>query len=354
MADETIDTQNERADLEPTPEELQAAEIAKTQQALALVNAAKQEEASIAPLTLIAPPRNRTYMGPNIGGPTNPQEFFGPSLPAGRVIVPPAMRTPAPLTPEAQSALQSRIAAATQPESDTAALARTQALDRPGTRTIGVSRPPMPVPSAGEMQFEAQQGYLKDVQGGMPIAQARDKWLPLMLSGKAPLGMLTENQRLNTAMRQQQLDQQAKAQSDRMALLSKPKLSAVQQAELNSGLAQFRADEAAGRKALATAQKAFTVAGNDKEVSQATEMGRLAADDIRKAQKGRQQLINRFSTNAPTPVTPTATGTTAAIKPPEKPKRPTRTMAKEYVSRYGADAKSKLQAEGYDVSGYAD
>ena len=354
MADETIDTQDERANLEPTPEELQAAEIAKTQQALALVNAAKQEEASIAPLTLIAPPRNRTYMGPNIGGLTNPEEFFGPSLPAGRVIMPPAMRNPAPLTPEAQAALQSRIAAATQPESDTAALARVQALDRPGTRTIGISRPEMPVPSAGEMQFEAQQGYLTDIKGGMSVTQARDKWLPLMLSGRSPLGMLTENQRLNTAMRQQQLDQQAKTQANRMALLSRPKLTEVDKSALSSGMATFKANEIAAGKALAKARELLTLAKSESELTTANKMARQAMDDIRDAKEGQQKLVEKFRPAGTVGPGSTASGSTAAIKPPEKPKRPTRTMAKEYVSRYGADAKSKLQAEGYDVSGYAD
>src|ERR1035437_4083641 len=90
----------------------------------------------------VAPPRNRMFMGPNIGGPTNPQEFFG-GLEPNRLIMPPSMRNPAPLAPEAQAALQSRLAAP-QPESDAAVLARMQGQDRLGSRTIGVSRPQMP------------------------------------------------------------------------------------------------------------------------------------------------------------------------------------------------------------------
>lgn len=139
-------------------------QLAKARQAMALNAAAQQVEAAA-----VAPPRNRTYMGPNIGGPTNPQEFFG-SLPGGRIVMPPSWRNPAPLPPEAQAALQSRIATATQPESDQALLARVQAQDQPGSATIGVSRPPMP-----SWQDRYTQGGVTDVAGLAKEAELRDK-----------------------------------------------------------------------------------------------------------------------------------------------------------------------------------
>ncbi len=37
-----------------------------------------------------------------------------------------------------------------------------------------------------------------------------------------------------------------------------------------------------------------------------------------------------------------------------QPKRPTRAQAREYVKKYGAEAKSRLKAEGFDLSSYAD
>src|ERR1019366_10443888 len=139
---------DERANRQPTADELEAArldQISKTQHILAVNQLAKQEEQAV------APPRNRTYMGPMINrmdagnGPVmpnanqSPQQFFG-AAPRETIVAPP---TPT-ITPDAQAALQSRLAAGTQGEPDAALLARMQAQDQPGTRTMGVSRPPMP------------------------------------------------------------------------------------------------------------------------------------------------------------------------------------------------------------------
>jgi hypothetical protein len=159
------DTQDERAMDEPTPEELRAAEIAKTQQALALVNAQKDEESSLqsywnkatanAPAALqnvapslpnqtaaILPPRNRMYMGPGLAvGPDmtrSPQEFFGADARNTMIMPPP----PEPLTPDAQAALQSRIARATGGESDASALSRMQAAEGHVPSTIAVNSEP--------------------------------------------------------------------------------------------------------------------------------------------------------------------------------------------------------------------
>ena len=79
--------------------------------------------------------QGRIYMGPLSG------EGAFMQSPIGTRIAPPP---PASLAPEAQAALQSRLAAGTQEESDASVLTRMQAQDRPGSTTIGVSRPQMP------------------------------------------------------------------------------------------------------------------------------------------------------------------------------------------------------------------
>lgn len=89
---------------------------------------------------LAAPPtpvnQGRMYMGSAL---TPPQEqAFMQSAPGTRIVPPP----PAPLPPDAQAALQGRMAAATGGESPAAALSRLQAADIPGGRTIAVNSEP--------------------------------------------------------------------------------------------------------------------------------------------------------------------------------------------------------------------
>jgi hypothetical protein len=179
MADDDYQSSpDERQDRGPTPEELQAAEMAKTAQTLQLVQAMNQTVAPL-PMTLptqaapagtpppppmtatqpppvapVAPPsqpgagagaayqpgrgigvlaasptptnQGRMYMGPAMTAPQEQQ--FMESAPGTRMNLMP------PPTPEQSAGAASRIA----PESDPAALARLQAADVPGSRTIGV------------------------------------------------------------------------------------------------------------------------------------------------------------------------------------------------------------------------
>lgn len=190
MADnEDQSSTDESADQTPTPEELQAAELAKTRQALLVSAAMQQSEAQLPnalptraapiapppppmtstqppPVAPVAPPpppgappqqppgapgyefgrgigvlrppaappppQPRMYMGPASGPALN--SFSAGQGPSNVNLMPP----PAAMAPQAQAAMQSRLAAATGGESDPAALSRLQAADAPGSRTISV------------------------------------------------------------------------------------------------------------------------------------------------------------------------------------------------------------------------
>ena len=187
----------------PTQEELEAEarkreqerldNLHKTQQAMALVDAAKQEEAQLAqpggtpgyefgrgigvlqppPTSALSNSMGRMYMGPNVS-----DAALQAMVPQGR-----SFNALAPPTPEASAGAGARVQALTAPEPNSAVLARMQANDRPGNRTIGVANVPMPPPSDAEAKFEAQQGYLRDIQNGVGQAEAARKWMPLMFGG---------------------------------------------------------------------------------------------------------------------------------------------------------------------------
>lgn len=194
MADEDYQSSpNERADQTPTPEELQAAELAKTRQALLVSAAMQQGEAQLpsrlptqpAPppqpggtpayefgrgIGVLRPPapppvppqpapQGRMYMGPAM----DPQQeaAFMQSAPGTRTnLMPP----PPPQSDEAQAAMQTRMAAATGGESDTATLTRMQAADPEGSRTIGVQSEPKYSDASmanqqNAMRFEAMKKF---------------------------------------------------------------------------------------------------------------------------------------------------------------------------------------------------
>lgn len=169
----------------------------------------------------VEPPRNRMFMGPNIGGPTNPQEFFG-DLSPNRLIMPPAMRNPGPLPPQAQAAMQARLAAGTGAESDPAALSRLQAADRPGSRTIDVrSESPTSDASLANQRNQMLYNAMKKFDAGdrSPEVQA-------LILGKAAQRPMSAFQQVSSIQRQQQLDQQ-KARADKGVAVKTDALTAL-------------------------------------------------------------------------------------------------------------------------------
>ena len=59
--------------------------------------------------------------------------------------------------------------------------------------------------------------------------------------------------------------------------------------------------------------------------------------------------------NSPVEAAPAAPVTVAPAAPPTAtPKRPTRSIAKDYVQKFGEKAKDQLKLDGFDISGYAD
>lgn len=159
---------DERTDQTPTPDELQAAEMAKTRQALLVAAAMQQSESQLPnrlptqaapvappqrppgtpgyefgrgigvlrPPAAPPPPQPRMYMGPASGPALD--RFSAGQGPSTVNLMPP----PAAMPSQAQSAMQGRLAAGTGGESDAAALARIQAADAPGSRTLAVRSEP--------------------------------------------------------------------------------------------------------------------------------------------------------------------------------------------------------------------
>lgn len=93
-----------------TPDQIAAAAATEEAKRNAIAGTVGQMQALT---TQVVPPRNRMYMGPNTSGAggTSPQDFFGLVTPYNVRIN--NLAPPEPLTPEAQSALQGRLAAAT-------------------------------------------------------------------------------------------------------------------------------------------------------------------------------------------------------------------------------------------------
>lgn len=119
-------------------------------------------------------PQGKIYMGPTI----SPEAFA--AMPQGTRIAPPL---PAPLSPEAQTALQRRLALGTGGESNAAAFERLRMADRPGVRTIGVQSAGPSLTSADPMmqRFAMQEQVKRAVAGGMPFEQAFALYAPGML-----------------------------------------------------------------------------------------------------------------------------------------------------------------------------
>lgn len=195
----------------PTEEEL-AAERAKTDQVLQLNAAAAAAEnqlpADMPPspmLTQLQPPtaplnlpvsKGRMYMGPTMS-PTEEAAFH--AMPSGTSIN--LMPPPAgpPLGP----------------------LERLQAADLPGQRTLSIGAAYDPAME----RYQAQQAIQSAIQRGIPSSDA----IRLYGQGLFPpeRGAMTDFQRANALMRQQQLNQQAKAEADRqrrLEQLDRPRL----------------------------------------------------------------------------------------------------------------------------------
>ena len=246
----------------------------------------------VAPAAVVAPPspRNRIYMGPMTGDPNaSPEEFFG-NAPSGTRIMPPA---PAALSPEDQVALQNRMTTGTSGESDASILNRVQAADRPGTRTIGVSRPPMPDPSEeifalsqktgvpisqtiqavkAAQLLTAQRGWEQDRKAGMSDEDLARKWGYLLGGSLRPM---TEYQRLEDDYRRKRLafEQQR---------LTVPKLS-----EVIAASREARADAAAKQKLSPADQQKVDSMNRDMDVMRKA----LASPNVKDDQ------INRFTTD---------------------------------------------------------
>lgn len=158
--DNAVASQDEM-DRPPTPEEIEAARLTEEANRAAIMGTVRDMKALESGLTQPAPPaatvtrpRNRIYMGPNIGDPlASPKEFFQ-DAPIGTRI----NRMPVPvLSPEEQTAVAHRIAM--------------------GTRT-----PPAPL-MTGE-QFAAQEGYRRAIESGIPSEVATRLYLPPLLKGQ--------------------------------------------------------------------------------------------------------------------------------------------------------------------------
>ena len=283
MADEDYQsTPDNRQDQPSTADEIEAArlaEIAKTQQAISLVNAAKQEEAS-----LVTPPRNRIYMGPMVGNRNDsPQEFFQhnpqlinlmpPAPPVGSVARDPALRG---ITQDQYNQQQREL------YSDE-----------------GVQR------QRNVMIYDA----MKKFQAG----DRSPENMALVLGRAAPLPM--------TAYQKAEIEHRKvleKQNQQRIESLNKP-LSDVDKSELNTGLAQFKLDEAAARKELAKAHEALAIATDESAITSATEAGNRALGDIRKAQIGRDKLIGKFRKTPAGTSSVTVKSPTPPVQPPSAP-----------------------------------
>ena len=146
------------------------AELDKTDRMLRLAGAMDQTIAPL-PTTMptqtapvaapMAPPRNNSYMGPNIASPdASPQQFFrdNPFLQGTHSFI-----TPPEPSPEAAA----RVAYGTGGESDRSRLARLQAADQPGTRTIGThTEDPYSDASVANQRNQMIYGAMKAYQGG--------------------------------------------------------------------------------------------------------------------------------------------------------------------------------------------
>jgi hypothetical protein len=250
----------------------------------------------------IMPPRNRTYFGPNIaGGGPSPQQFFQDAptnLMLNRMPVPPIDQT---------GQVASRIQAATAPESDPAMLGRLRGLDRPGTRTLGISRPPLPTQGVGEMQFEAQQGYLRDV-ATMGQGEAFKKWAPLLF-GQGNRGSawgMTPAQRAANAIATQRVAIAQQESNRRQQALTAPSNKLSQ-----TGLIDYRNNAAR----MAQIQKELDVLETKGE--------NLLPEERAKRDNLAKEYLSRMPEGVKADQKPTATGTTPIRPNVAKPKAST-------------------------------
>jgi hypothetical protein len=244
---------DERQDQGPTPDELQAAEMAKTAQTLQLVQAMNQTVAPLpmtlptqtapagapppAPMTTTQPPpvapvapppqpgagagagyqfgrgigvlaapptptnQGRMYMGPAMA-PDQEQQFMQ-SAPGTRMnLMPPPAAAPA----QDQATMQARLAAGTGRESDAAALARLQAADTPDSRTIAVrSESPYSDASLANQRNAMLYNAMKKFDAGDRSPEV----MAAALGSAAPKPM-TEYQRTMAAHRKALEDQAAR------------------------------------------------------------------------------------------------------------------------------------------------
>lgn len=167
----------------------------------------------------------------------------------------------------------------------------------PNPNVIGVqTNIPQPAPTANEMQFQAQQGYLNDLQRGVPKAQAMQKWGPLMLSGTGAAQQFAKSATAQQGMTPYQQAQSAHWQSLQEAAKNKPVLTKI---PTTPGIvtAQFKQNNAEIRDL----QGRIDATPSDPRAAQ----WQTRIDSLRKEN---QDLLNRFSSG-------TGTGTTGITRP---------------------------------------
>lgn len=281
----------------------------------------------------LAPPRNRTYMGPNIGGPTNPEEFFGPSLPPGTVISPPSMKNP-PLVPGAAG----RVAEATsQPEYD------------PSLTSVD--------PTA--RQFRAQQSMQQAIKGGMSSADAfltfGQEFLPPITSPAAARAIFPRSSssvaavRPPTEFQRWEMENAARREAQRITpqetARNKAALMDVQAATNRKKWLQMQLTKATIARDTARQQK----------MPRAVDVAQVQMDQYQRELDSLAGTTAGTATNAPAAVkapTAPAPAQTAATKPAGTPrKKIDRSKMQEYLKRSNNNVDKAIELARQD--GYA-
>jgi organic radical activating enzyme len=189
---EPVDTE------EPTPEELQAIENEKTRRALVLTQAMHQQESQL-PASLPTQPTPAPLQPPGFENALISEETrlnqgreARATAPGGGVLLmPPETQGRMYMGPQigaeqlARIPQGGRINLMPPPGPRMSQLEQAQAADRPGTRTVGISggEPSITSIEPAMQHFAAMRGYQSDLERGGDKQVARDKWLPMMLTG---------------------------------------------------------------------------------------------------------------------------------------------------------------------------
>lgn len=161
---------------------------------------------------------------------------------------------------------------------------------------------PSPEKALAYRRYLADQGYKRDQASGMPAKILNAKWLPvysaLNTSGGPTMQKPMTAYQQNMADHRKFLEEEAlkKSRATELKNLTPPvaKLSQLDTAELYSGIKRFDALEKEGRTKLNEARGAAATETDSNKIEIATVKGRLAADQIRSAQIGRQNLLQKF------------------------------------------------------------